>query len=71
MCIHIYGWLNIKLFYKLIPALLPTANESRFLTDKELTLCTYDSGDVVTSEIEFSERVHAVKVAHVTNGIAC
>ena len=28
----IYVWLNTKLFYKPVPALLHTANESRFLS---------------------------------------
>ena len=33
---YIYVWLNTKLFYKPIPGLLPTANESRFLRNKFL-----------------------------------
>ena len=39
LCIYImYVWLDTKLFYKPIPALLPTANESRFLRNKFLVI---------------------------------
>ena len=34
----IYVWLNTKLFYKAIPALLPAANESRFIRNKFLVI---------------------------------